>query len=559
MPKLTNLPSYDGDRLDGTEEIAVEETDEPQTEKITVQQLFDLASSSQRQHASEFSGADGGAKIQSAINEANSSAGPNVVVVGPIGPDDVSGSSGSIGNTTLAQNAWELSSPIELPDDTLLLLQQCYLYAGDGMDNNMIRNVEATDTQGGSGSRNKNIAVVGQGLPILDGNGDNQTIQNPRETNPAHLNIPVRFMRVDNLLITGIEGRNPPGWNVKPELCTEVTMTDIRFNHEKGSTIPNRDGVHPSACENVHIENIEGNTGDDTVAINANDSDNFTEVGGPLRDVTIDNVTGLCTNNVVRVYGTNGETEHPIERIQISNILTEIDTANSIVPNAALQFSAYSSTFEHITINNIQATNTAKGLYINEDVKHVSITNISVEQGIGLDITSRFQRGTVSNISCGGSPIAVSLPSGQFWQSSIRGISGNAGQAVVVPSGASIQRGKISNITLFQTSSNPLIDLQAGADKFVIKDVLSASNSTVLNVASGASVALQNFDVDEGGTVYGGTPDSVELRGDMPPADVTRFPTIEGARAYNDGTTGTVGPAFSDGTNWISLVDGSTI
>jgi hypothetical protein len=43
--------------------------------------------------------------------------------------------------------------------------------------------------------------------------------------------------------------------------------------------------------------------------------------------------------------------------------------------------------------------------------------------------------------------------------------------------------------------------------------------------------------------------------------DVTNLPTtpVEGMEVYNDGSTGTKGPAFYDGSSWISLVDGSTI
>jgi len=44
------------------------------------------------------------------------------------------------------------------------------------------------------------------------------------------------------------------------------------------------------------------------------------------------------------------------------------------------------------------------------------------------------------------------------------------------------------------------------------------------------------------------------------PQDVTAIASPEeGLQAYNDGSTGTAGPAFYDGTDWISLVDGTTI
>jgi hypothetical protein len=44
------------------------------------------------------------------------------------------------------------------------------------------------------------------------------------------------------------------------------------------------------------------------------------------------------------------------------------------------------------------------------------------------------------------------------------------------------------------------------------------------------------------------------------PQDVTAISSpSEGMVAYNDGTTGTAGPAHYNGTDWISTVDGTTI
>ena len=44
------------------------------------------------------------------------------------------------------------------------------------------------------------------------------------------------------------------------------------------------------------------------------------------------------------------------------------------------------------------------------------------------------------------------------------------------------------------------------------------------------------------------------------PVDVTSISNpVQGMTAYNDGSTGTEGPAHYDGTDWISTVDGTTI
>jgi hypothetical protein len=61
--------------------------------------------------------------------------------------------------------------------------------------------------------------------------------------------------------------------------------------------------------------------------------------------------------------------------------------------------------------------------------------------------------------------------------------------------------------------------------------------------------------VDDDGTI------AVPFRRlNLTPIDVTAISSPEqGWVAYNDGTTGTEGPAFYDGSSWTSMADGTSI
>jgi hypothetical protein len=66
-------------------------------------------------YAAKFSGADGGAQIQNAVNQANSTAGENAVIIGPVGPDSPS--------SAPETDVWGVSSTIDLTntDNTQLI------------------------------------------------------------------------------------------------------------------------------------------------------------------------------------------------------------------------------------------------------------------------------------------------------------------------------------------------------------------------------------------------------------------------------------------------------
>lgn len=74
-------------------------------------------------YASGFSGSDGGEQIQDAVDDLPDDGGR--VVIGPEGPDDVTGRSGV--NSARADNAWDFSSPVTLPDYVTIDAQAAYL------------------------------------------------------------------------------------------------------------------------------------------------------------------------------------------------------------------------------------------------------------------------------------------------------------------------------------------------------------------------------------------------------------------------------------------------
>ncbi len=225
--------------------------------------------------ASNYSGDDGGEQIQAAVDDAESDPGPNVVYVPAQGPDDVSGSTGALGDADMDGNAWRYSSRVTMPDDTLIVVAGGgHHFLADGANVGFYGNA---DRSGG----NTRMGVVGWGgKPVLNGNTDNQS----NNVSGTEYNALMWFVNVDSLHIENYRLIDSYEWNHRFRLCTDITGGDLAFDnsHVHG------DGVHFLACEGVELHGLSGATGDDFIAIGTGgDYESNSSPYGDARDITI--------------------------------------------------------------------------------------------------------------------------------------------------------------------------------------------------------------------------------------------------------------------------------
>jgi len=77
-------------------------------------------------YASHFEGANGGEKIQKALDIAEKIFGPKTVVIEAQGPDK--------------DDEWIVKRAIRIPSDTTLILYSCYIFLADNTNDNIFRN-----------------------------------------------------------------------------------------------------------------------------------------------------------------------------------------------------------------------------------------------------------------------------------------------------------------------------------------------------------------------------------------------------------------------------------
>lgn len=261
--------------------------------------------------------------IQTAIDLAEKS-GENKAVVPRINP-------------RTGQPLWEIGEPILLPSDFTLVLDNCTLRLADGVYCNMFCNRNAYTEEG---EPQKGISVVGIGQVVLDGGTPNGLTEKTAGQNglPDIIHNTMLFFRnVSDFTVENIHIREQRWWGMTFMYCCQGRISNIRFS--AGNSVPNQDGIDLRAgCRNIVIENIFGETGDDTIALTGVTGKMYRtfrvkDKSDDICGIVIRNVCACVSggHHIVRLLNQDG--------IQLYDILIDgiLDTSQEITAKAALK------------------------------------------------------------------------------------------------------------------------------------------------------------------------------------------------------------------------------
>jgi hypothetical protein len=527
--------------------------------------VVDTETLSNGKYASAYSGTDGGAQIQNAVDDAASDPGPNVVIVDGAGPDDVSASTGSIDDPALSENAWELSSAVTLPDNTDLVVAGAYLFLSDGADDNIARNDDLS-------AGNVRLAVVGGGNAILDGNASNQTtLSSDRRRNQG-----LRFHNVTGLQLTNVTIRNTASWGIKVENYDGLNTEGLHF--EQDGSKPNQDGLHlvgPSAGETT-IGTVSGGAKDDLVAVCGYDDADTSQTdgsGGDIEHVSVEGVLskGNTTGGGVRVYTAGGS---KVSHITVGEVVGTSPSNQPLVRVGSTTMGAQPSpsdlrniTFESVTAEGVGDEGSVATL--ESPCEAVRYGEVNCRDGFKQVFLSKDAY-TYNDIVLGGG--VAKLGSGKrvldfrgtFDGLTVEGwvFSGGADRNIYQDSNSSI-----SDLTIRDCEMDPagvageFAVLQGQVNEIAVSDIHITDCYNVFDF-SDASGVIRDVELPNGAgnAVYKNIPSGIRFGGNVPPTDVRAFGNVQASRAYHDGSgSNTAGPAFNDGSGWVSTVDGSTI
>ena len=224
--------------------------------------------------------------------------------------------------------------------------------------------------------------------------------------------LPVRCERV---LLEGVTFENSPRWNVRPLLCTDVTVRGVTVRNP--SWAQNGDGLDIESCRNVHVSDCTFDVGDDAICLKSGRDREGRERGVPTENVLIDNckvyrghggfVIGSemsggirdikvrdCvfegTDSGIKFKSTRGRggliTGIDISGIMMSDIIGDAITIDMYygrkgAEEAAVEVSEETPVIDGVTINAVACVGAARAVWIN-GLPEMPVRNISISNSV---------------------------------------------------------------------------------------------------------------------------------------------------------------------------------
>ncbi|MFV8854509.1 hypothetical protein [Serratia fonticola] len=303
--------------------------------------------------------------------------------------------------STVKTKRWILNSAMLLPSNITVYLDSSTLKLANGVFDNIIRNkgivVDPANPNNYALALNENtgIKIIGSGVneSFIEGPDVPYTAPHPiNGGNPVPWigdwygwrTVGILMANVKNYEISGIGIRKTTCWAISQERgCDNMHIHNIAFD----TTVKNGDGIDfRMGCSNGLVENITGNTSDDTVAMTAllnfttrypsgsyiwpmqvsGDASNL--LGNNIENITIRGIKTKSLHNQVRVLLTNGA---KINNISISSIE---DTAATGVNQVFVQTGAYGAPsvigdLTNVSVNGIVSNYSQNPLTVDVPIK----------------------------------------------------------------------------------------------------------------------------------------------------------------------------------------------
>ena len=243
--------------------------------------------------------------------------------------------------TATVSGNWEIDTPVRIPSNFTLILEDCHLKLADSVYCNIFINENnGTDIGKTLSGTDRNINIIGRGKAILDGgnyNGLSEKTQLKDGLPGIWNNNLILFTNVDGFKIEGIACHNQRWWAMNFIYCSNGYVGNIDFQatdtaiDENGNEyhclslakysdilVKNADGIDLRVgCHDILIENITGFTEDDSVALTAllgRMEDTFAVEGHPtdIYNVTVRNINTAALCSCVRLLNQGGPKLHDI-------------------------------------------------------------------------------------------------------------------------------------------------------------------------------------------------------------------------------------------------------
>jgi len=225
---------------------------------------------------------------------------------------------------------WVITKEIRLPSEMTVILENCCITMADDVLSNVFVSANAfTEDAVDPKKRMHGITIQGVGHAVLDGGkpscySETQCVKDGNMYLMTH-NHPIFMINVEGFKVENISITNQRYWGMRFEYCSKGIIRDIFTNVNRDRN--NQDGINlRNGCYDILIENVHGQTGDDTIALSAIDTEKpdrpepliVREMSPDIHDVVIRNISGAAlAHPLVALRNHNGA---KIYNITIENI-----------------------------------------------------------------------------------------------------------------------------------------------------------------------------------------------------------------------------------------------
>lgn len=303
-------------------------------------------------------------------------------------------------NARTGSAEWIIEKTIRLPSEMCVVLDNCYMIMADDVVSGFFCSDNLFTERGTKlEERMFGITIRGEGNAVLDG-GKPTSLNEATQAElgvPVRLNTPIFFINVEGFKVENISIVNQRYWGMRFEFCARGIIRDIFFSTNQDRR--NQDGINlRNGCHDILIENIHGQTGDDTIALSAIDTDKRVgfNIGYPviveghdwdIHDVVIRNISSAAIRHpLVALRNHNGALMYNITIENLNDTAEHRPAMNSDFERYALvcignnsyagiRHNKMGETY-NITIKNIHAKYSTRAVYTQATLRDSLISGV---------------------------------------------------------------------------------------------------------------------------------------------------------------------------------------
>ena len=231
---------------------------------------------------------------------------------------------------------WDVDEAIILSSDLEIVLDNCYIRQCDGACDNVFRNFEDPPRPTSFDREDRNIIIRGVGNAVIDGGLMNGLTEATSEKNGlpnVEKNNVIRLYNVRGLKLCDFTILNQRWWAINLYYVEQALISGLTIITKPSGL--NQDGIDVRiGCNNIVIENIYGQSGDDFIALSGFTSQrirqkyNVVGKSPDIHDIVIKNIVATSTECAVialrnqdgiRLYNITVDTVHDVLSSEAAN------------------------------------------------------------------------------------------------------------------------------------------------------------------------------------------------------------------------------------------------